>query len=73
MVTTLMMPAILSTPAHIEIKVFWNKVYDVTICVHGVTNKVLSGDSNYIVDAVMWSEFGNSSISMREVIVTSIL
>ena len=53
MVTTLMMPAKLATPAHIEIKVFWNKVYDVTICVHGVTNKVLSGDSNYIVDAVM--------------------
>ena len=26
----------------------------------------------YIVDVVMWSKFGNSSISMGEVIITSI-
>ena len=38
-----------------------------------VTNKILSHDSNYIVDAVMWPKFGNSSISMRKVILTSIL
>ena len=35
-----------------------------------VTSKVLSRDSNYIVDVVMWLKFGNCSISMREVIVT---
>ena len=38
-----------------------------------VTNKILSRDSNYIVDAVMWRKFGNSGISMGEVIITSIL
>ena len=51
---------------------FWNKGYDVMIYVYDVTNKILSRDSNGIVDVVMWSEFGSSSISMREVI-TSIL
>ena len=40
---------------------------------HGVTNNISSCDSNYIVDVVMWLKFGNSSISMREVIITSIL
>ena len=38
--------------------------------VHDVTNKVLSHDSSYIVDVV---KFSNSNISMREVIITSIL
>ena len=38
--------------------------------VHHTTIKILSRDSNYIVDVVM---FGNSNISMREVITTSIL
>ena len=41
--------------------------------VHDITNKILSRDSNYIVDVVMWPKFGNSSISMREVIIISIL
>ena len=51
----------------------WNKGYDVIISVHDVLNKILSRDLNYIVDAVMWPKFGNCSISMRKVIVTSIL
>ena len=55
----------------LKIKVFWNNIYDVIISVHDVTNKILSRDSNYIVDVVMWPKFG--SISMREVIITSIL
>ena len=50
-----------------------NKSYDVINSVHNVTNKMLSRDSNYIVDVVMWPKFGNSSISMKEVIITSIL
>ena len=29
------------------------KVYDVIISVHDITNKILSRDSNYIVDVVM--------------------
>ena len=52
---------------------FWNKGYDVITFVDDVTNKILSRDSNYIVDVFMWPKFGNSSISMREVITTSIL
>ena len=73
MVTILMMPAKMATPGLRKIKVFWKKGYDVIISVNDVTNKTLSRDSNYIVDVVMWPKFGNSSVSMREVIITSIL
>ena len=68
-----MMSAKMATPGLLKITVFWNKGYDVRISVDDVTNKILSCDSNYIVDAFMWPKFGNSSISMREVITTSIL
>ena len=34
---------------------------------------ILSGDLNHIVDVVSWPKFGNSSISMRVVIITSSL
>ena len=72
MVTILMVPAKMATLELLKIKVFWNKDYDVIISVHDVTNKILSPDSNYIVDVVMWPKFGNSSISLREVPITSI-
>ena len=49
------------------------KDYDVIISVDDVTNKILSCDSNYIVDVFMRLKFGNYSISMREVITTSIV
>ena len=68
-----MMPAKMATPGFLKIKAFWKKGYDVTIFVDDVTNKILSRDSNYIVDVFMWPKFGNSSISMREVMTTSIL
>ena len=68
-----MMSAKMATPGLLKIKVFWNKGYDVIISVHDVTNKILSRDSNYIIDVVMWPKFGNCSISMRKVIITSIL
>ena len=68
-----MIPAKMATPGLLKTTVFWNKVYDVITSVHDVTNKILSRDSNYTVDVVMWPKFGNSSISMREVIITSIL
>ena len=55
------------------LKVFWNKVYDVIISFNDATNKISSRDSNYILDAVMWPKFGNSSSFMRKVIITSIL
>ena len=68
-----MISAKLATLGLLGIKVFWSKNYDVLICVHDVTNKILLCDLNYIVDAVMWPKFGNSSISVREVMITSIL
>ena len=61
------------TPGLLKIKVFWNKGYDIIIYVHDITNKILSHDSNYIVDVVMWPKFVDSRISMREVIIVSIL
>ena len=71
-VAILVMSAKMATPGLLKIKIFW-KSYDVIINVYDVTNKILSSDSNYIVDAVMWPKFGNQSISMREVIIISIL
>ena len=62
-----MMSAKMATPGLLKITVFWNKGYDVIIPVDDVTNKILSRDSNYIVDVFMWPKFGNSSIAMREV------
>ena len=67
-----MKSAKMATLGLIKIKLFWNQVYDVIISVHDVTVKILSRDSNYIVDVVMWPKFDNSSISMREGIITSI-
>ena len=71
--TSLMMSAKMATLGFLKVKVFWNKGYHVIIPVYEVINKKLSRDSNYIVDVVMWPKFGNSSTSMREVIITSIL
>ena len=45
----------------------------VIISVHDVTKKVLSHDSNYVVDVVMRPKLCNSRISMKDVITTSIL
>ena len=66
------MSAKTTTPGHLKIKVFWNKSYDIIIYVLNITNKILLRDSNYIVDLVTWPKFGNSSISMTEVIIISI-
>ena len=69
----LMMSAKLATLGYLKTKVFWNKGYDIMIFVNYVTSKMLFLKSNYIVHVVMWPKFGNSSISMREIIITSIL
>ena len=69
----LMMSAKLATLGYLKTKVFWNKGYDVMIFVNDVTSKMLLLESNYIVHVVMWPKFGNSSSSMREFIITSIL
>ena len=63
----------MATLGLLKIKVFWNKGHDVIIFVYDIINKNLSRESNYIVDLVMLPKFGNSSTSMREVIITSIL
>ena len=68
-----MMSAKIATPSLLKIKVFWNKDCDIITYVYDVTNKILSCDSNYIVDMVMRPKFGNSSISIREIIIISIL
>ena len=65
-----MMPGKMAIPDLLKTTVFRNKGYDVIIPVYDVTNKILLRDSNYIIDVVMC---GNSSVSMREVIITSIL
>ena len=68
MVTISMMSAKRATPGLLKIKIFWNKGYNVIISVHGVTKKIVSLESNHIVDVVMWPNFGNSSVSIREVL-----
>ena len=73
MVTILMMSAKMGTLGLLKIKVFWIKGYDVITSAHDVTNKILSSESNYIVDVVMRPKIGNSNISMREVKTISIL
>ena len=65
-----MMSAKMATPGLLKINVFWNIGFDLIISANDVTKKILSRDSNYIVDVVVWPKFDNSSISMREVIVT---
>ena len=70
MIAILMMSGKLATPGLLKLKVFWNEGYDVKISVSDVTNKVLLRDSNSIVDVIMRPQFGNSSISIKEVIIT---
>ena len=53
MVTIFMISAKLATPGFLKIKIFQNKGYDVIILDYDVINKILSRDSNYIVDVVM--------------------
>ena len=68
------MSAKMATPGFLKMTtVFWNKDYDLIISVDDVANKILSRDSNYIVDVFVWPKFGNSSVFMREVITISIL
>ena len=71
MVAILMISATLVTsglPKNVICK-YVNKVFDVIISVHYVSNKILLRDSNHIVHAVMWPKFDKCSISMRDVII----
>ena len=71
MVTILMMSAKLTTPSLLKIKIFRDKDYDVMIPDNDKINRIFSPDSNYIVDMAMWPKFGNPSVSVRKVIITS--
>ena len=73
LVIILMMSAKMATQNLHKLTVFWNEGYGVLNSVDDVINKILWHDSNYIVDLFMWPKFGNSSISMKEVITSSIL
>ena len=73
MVTILMMSAKTAVLGVLKKKIFWSKGCGVIISVHDVTNKVLSLDSNYIVDVDLRPTFCNASIYMREVIIALIL
>ena len=53
MVIILMMTTKIATLGLLKIKIVLNKVYDVIASVHDATNKILSRDSNYIVDMFM--------------------
>ena len=53
MVKTLTMSVTMATLGLLEIKVLWNKVYDVIIPVYDITNKVFLHDFNYIVIVVI--------------------
>ena len=53
MVTILIMSAKMATPGLLKLKIFWDKLYDVIISVHDITNEISSHDPNYFVDVVM--------------------
>ena len=72
MVTILMMSAKMATLGLLKIKVLKKRIWRHNFCLWRQKQKFIS-DSNYIVDVVMWTRFGNSSTSMREVIITSVL
>ena len=44
----------LTTPGPFKINVFRNKGFDVIASVHDVTDKILSLDSNYVVDVTYY-------------------
>ena len=48
--TVLVMSAKLATPGLLKVKIFQNKGYDITFLDFNVTSKILSRDSNYIID-----------------------
>ena len=68
-----MMSAKMATLGLLKIMIVWKNRYDIIIPVDDVANKILSRDSNFIVDVFIWPTFGNSSISMKDIITTSIL
>ena len=68
----ILMLAKIATLGLLKIKLFWNNSHAI-ISVHDVTKKLDHVTPKYIVDVAMRPKFGNSSISTREVIITSVL
>ena len=58
----------MARPDFLKVKVYWKKGYDFIIYSH----KILSRDSSYSVNAVVWPNFDKSSIFVRVAIITSI-
>ena len=73
MVAILIISVKLATLGLLKINLFWNKGYDVILFLTVLTNKFFSSGSTYIVDVVKWPKLGDSRISLRKVIITSIL
>ena len=67
-VAILMMLGKLTNLGLLKIKTFLNKNYTATISTHDVISQVLSRDLSYTIDVAMWEKFGNSSISLKEVV-----
>ena len=67
MVTILMIPGKLAALGLLKIKIFRNKGCDAIITEYDFTNQILSHESSYTRNVVMWQKFDNS---MREVIIT---
>ena len=68
-----MMSTKLAVLGLLKLKIVLNKSYGVITSFYDITSNILWRDSNYTVDVVMCLKSDNSSIFMREVIVTSIL
>ena len=73
MVSILLMSAKMAMWGLLRSKILWKKGYGIIISGHDAIIPILSRDSNFNVNVVMWPKFGNFSISVREVIVTAIL
>ena len=67
MITILIMPTKLVTPDFLEMKVFWNRVYDVITYVSDISNKISSCDLIYIVDMGMWQRGGFREVALLQV------
>ena len=60
-----MMSTKLTSLGLLEKKLFLNVGYGVMFSVHEVVSKILSSDSSYIVDVVMWPKFGDQHFYER--------
>ena len=61
-----MMSAKLGTVGLLKIKAFWWVGYDVIISAHDATIRILSRDSNHIVNVVTWPKFGNLALLWKK-------